>query len=579
MQLLGWSILVISITFLVYVLLSKRVLASESKGFYSAGLETSPAIAGMAVASDWMSAASYISMPGIIAVTGFSGLVYVMGWSGGYVLLAMFLAPYLRKFGKFTVPDFVGDRYYSNSARAVAVCATLIISIFYISGQVRCVGIIAGRLLETDIHTGILIAGLLILAYALLGGLRGVTATQTAQYIVMIFGFLIPVAVVSFKLTGVPLPHFGMGADILTGPDAGKPFISALEQLRADFGLSEFTGAFSEQGRSAYDFILTTLALMAGTAALPHILSRFYMITSIRTARFSAAYSVLFIAILYTAAPGVAAFAEYNLLLGLKNGNAGEWMDPWKKTGLVEHQDQTQSPAQSERNRIISRGESEDGLTTIGKVRLDSDVIVPAYPEMAGLPDWITALLLAGALAASLSTAAGLLLTTAAAISHDLYYRMINPNAPDKALIIAGRGAMTISVCISILLSIYPPGYIAQTVAFAFGIAASCFFPIIILGIFWKRTTREGAISGMCVGGTFTLIYVVSATYFHQGNWLFGISPEGIGSVGMLINFVVTFIVSLLTQRPPFETSLLVNMVHEPVFSRLETGRTKGLKL
>ena len=507
----------------------------------------------MATAADWMSAASFISMAGIISFGGYDGSVYLMGWTGGYVLLALLLAPYLRKFGKFTVPDFIGDRYYSNTARSVAVFCALIISFTYISGQMRGVGVVFSRYLEVDIVTGVLIGMGIVLFYAVLGGMKGITYTQVAQYCVLIFAFMVPAIYISFLLTGNVIPQLGFGS---SGAD-GVYLLDKLDGLHRELGFHEYTSG----SKSMLDVFCITMALMVGTAGLPHVIVRFFTVKKVSDARKSAGWALLFIAVLYTTAPAIAVFSRTNLIETVKNQpyeEMPEWFDKWETTGLLSFTDK-----------------NEDGLiqytadTKTNELTVDADIMVLANPEIAQLPNWVIALLAAGALAAALSTAAGLLLVISSAVSHDLLKKMLMPKISERGELIAARIAATGAVCLAGYFGINPPGFVAATVALAFGLAASSFFPAIILGIFSSRTNKEGAISGMIVGVSLMLFYMLKFKFDWFGggtkaDWWFGISPEGFGSIAMIANFAVTLLVSQQTASPSKYIQELVVNIRKP---------------
>ena len=533
MELQYWIWIAVGLSFSLYIGIAIWSRAGSTKEFYVAGGGVHPIANGMATAADWMSAASFISMAGIISFGGYDGSVYLMGWTGGYVLLALLLAPYLRKFGKFTVPDFIGDRYYSNTARSVAVFCALIVSFTYIAGQMRGVGVVFSRYLEVDIVTGVLIGMGIVLFYAVLGGMKGITYTQVAQYCVLIFAFMVPAIYISFLVTGNVIPQLGFGS---SGAD-GVYLLDKLDGLHRELGFHEYTSG----SKSMLDVFCITMALMVGTAGLPHVIVRFFTVKKVSDARKSAGWALLFIAILYTTAPAIAVFSRTNLIETVSNQpyeQMPEWFDKWETTGLLGFTDK-----------------NEDGLiqytadTTTNELTVDADIMVLANPEIAQLPNWVIALLAAGALAAALSTAAGLLLVISSAVSHDLLKKMVMPNISDKGELIAARIAATGAVCLAGYFGINPPGFVAATVALAFGLAASSFFPAILLGIFSKRINKEGAISGMLVGVTLMLFYMLKFKFGWFGggtkaDWWFGISPEGFGSVAMIANFVVTLIIN-----------------------------------
>ena len=548
-----WVWVMVGITFTLYIGIAIWSRASSTKEFYVAGEGVSPIANGMATAADWMSAASFISMAGIISFAGYDGSVYLMGWTGGYVLLALLLAPYLRKFGKFTVPDFIGDRYYSNTARAVAVFCALIVSFTYIAGQMRGVGLVFSRYLSVDINTGVFIGMGIVLFYAVLGGMKGITYTQVAQYCVLIFAFLVPAIFISMIMTGVAIPQIGMGSQ---GAD-GVYLLEKLDGLHKELGIHLYTSG----SKSKLDVFLITAALMLGTAGLPHVIVRFFTVKKVRDARKSAGWALLFIAILYTTAPAVAVFARTNIINTLSEKSYSEvpqWFTNWEKTGLLTFDDK-----------------NKDGIiqyvadTQINELTVDQDIIVLANPEIANLPPWVIGLVVAGGLAAALSTAAGLLLVISTSISHDLLKNYLRPDISEKNELYAARVAIAVAVVAAGLAGLNPPGFVAQVVALAFGLAASSFFPAIILGIFDKRMNKEGAITGMIVGIVFTASYII---YFKPQlggpglpeNFWWGISPEGIGTLGMIFNFVIALIVSRFTIAPPKEVQELTERIRTP---------------
>ncbi|MDG1684968.1 MAG: cation acetate symporter [Flavobacteriaceae bacterium] len=553
MELQYWIWIAVGLSFSLYIGIAIWSRAGSTKEFYVAGGGVHPIANGMATAADWMSAASFISMAGIISFGGYDGSVYLMGWTGGYVLLALLLAPYLRKFGKFTVPDFIGDRYYSNTARSVAVFCALIVSFTYIAGQMRGVGVVFSRYLEVDIVTGVLIGMGIVLFYAVLGGMKGITYTQVAQYCVLIFAFMVPAIYISFLVTGNVIPQLGFGS---SGAD-GVYLLDKLDGLHRELGFHEYTSG----SKSMLDVFCITMALMVGTAGLPHVIVRFFTVKKVSDARKSAGWALLFIAILYTTAPAIAVFSRTNLIETVSNQpykEMPEWFDKWETTGLLGFTDK-----------------NEDGLiqytadTTTNELTVDADIMVLANPEIAQLPNWVIALLAAGALAAALSTAAGLLLVISSAVSHDLLKKMVMPNISEKGELMAARIAATGAVCLAGYFGINPPGFVAATVALAFGLAASSFFPAILLGIFSKRINKEGAISGMLVGVTLMLFYMLKFKFGWFGggtkaDWWFGISPEGFGSIAMITNFVVTLVVSRQTPAPSKEVQTLVENIRKP---------------
>ena len=553
MELQYWIWIAVGLSFSLYIGIAIWSRAGSTKEFYVAGGGVHPIANGMATAADWMSAASFISMAGIISFGGYDGSVYLMGWTGGYVLLALLLAPYLRKFGKFTVPDFIGDRYYSNTARSVAVFCALIISFTYIAGQMRGVGVVFSRYLEVDIVTGVLIGMGIVLFYAVLGGMKGITYTQVAQYCVLIFAFMVPAIYISFLLTGNVIPQLGFGS---SGAD-GVYLLDKLDGLHRELGFHEYTSG----SKSMLDVFCITMALMVGTAGLPHVIVRFFTVKKVSDARKSAGWALLFIAVLYTTAPAIAVFSRTNLIETVKNQpyeEMPEWFDKWETTGLLSFTDK-----------------NEDGLiqytadTKTNELTVDADIMVLANPEIAQLPNWVIALLAAGALAAALSTAAGLLLVISSAVSHDLLKKMLMPKISERGELIAARIAATGAVCLAGYFGINPPGFVAATVALAFGLAASSFFPAIILGIFSSRTNKEGAVSGMIVGVSLMLFYMLKFKFDWFGggtkaDWWFGISPEGFGSIAMIANFAVTLLVSQQTASPRKYIQELVVNIRKP---------------
>jgi cation/acetate symporter len=572
----------VGITFSIYISIAWASRVKDTKGFYVAGGSV-PALAnGMATAADWMSAASFISMAGLISFMGYTGCIYLMGWTGGYVLLALLLAPYLRKFGKYTVPDFVGDRYYSNTARTVALICAIFVSFTYVAGQMRGVGIVFSRFLEVEVNTGVMIGMAIVFLYAGLGGMKGITWTQVAQYCILIVAYLIPAIAISFKITGQFIPQLGFGSTIAHGTNAGMYLLDVLDKLNTDLGFAAFTSAFGQGNKSMIDVFCITFALMVGTAGLPHVIVRFYTVPSVKAARLSAGFALMFIAILYTTAPSVASFARYNMIDTINNQEyktAPTWLKNWENTGLVAWVDKNDDgiiqysagkPFAGKPKFTKSTGDNGERLvsnkftTNANEFYVDRDIMVLANPEIANLPAWVIALVAAGGLAAALSTASGLLLVISSSISHDLYYRMINPQATEKQRLFLGRVMIGVAVCIAGYFGIHPPGFVAQVVAFAFGLAASSFFPIIILGIFNKKTTKEGAITGMACGIIFTMIYIIQIKFFGVKPWFFGISAEGIGTIGMLINFALTLIVSKFTPEPPQKVQDMVENIRYP---------------
>jgi cation/acetate symporter len=510
----------------------------------------------MATAADWMSAASFISMAGLISFMGYDGSVYLMGWTGGYVLLALLLAPYLRKYGAFTVPDFVGDRYYSRTARIVAVVCAIFVSFTYVAGQMRGVGIVFSRFLEIDVNHGVYIGMGIVFFYAVLGGMKGITYTQVAQYCVLIFAYMVPAIFLSLMITGNPVPQLGLGG---IDQGSGVALLERLNGLHAELGFAPYT----DGTKSTLDVFFITAALMVGTAGLPHVIIRFYTVPRVRDARISVGWALVFIALLYTTAPAVAVFARTNLITSVSETayvDAPEWFTNWEATGLLSFEDHNGD------GRIQFVGPD---AAVANELTVDNDIMVLANPEISGLPNWVVGLVAAGGLAAALSTAAGLLLVVSSAVSHDLLKRAFLPSISERAELVAARVAAGAAVLVAGYLGVNPPGFVAQVVAFAFGLAAASFFPVIILGIFWKRATREGAILGMITGITLTAAYIIFFKFTRPElntaeYWWFGISPEGIGTVGMLVNFAVTIVVSRLTPEPPAVVQALVERVRVP---------------
>lgn len=549
-----WTYLLVGITFAIYIGIAIWSRAGSTKEFYVAGGGVSPLANGMATAADWMSAASFISMAGIISFAGYDGAVYLMGWTGGYVLLALLLAPYLRKFGKFTVPDFIGDRYYSNTARTVAVICALFVSFTYVAGQMRGVGVVFSRFLEVDINTGVYIGMGIVFFYAVLGGMKGITYTQVAQYVILIFAFMVPAIFISIQLTGNPIPQLGFGSTV-TGSETY--LLDKLNGLHVELGFAEYTSG----SKSMIDVFFITAALMVGTAGLPHVIVRFFTVPKVKDARLSAGYALVFIAILYTTAPAVAAFARTNLIETVSNNSYSsmpEWFSNWEKTGLLTFDDKNddgviQYVADNERNELT----------------IDRDIMVLANPEIAQLPNWVVALVAAGGLAAALSTAAGLLLVISSSVSHDLVKKQISPNMTDSTELWIARGSAFVAVVVAGYFGINPPGFVAAVVALAFGLAAASFFPAIILGIFYQRMNKQGAIAGMISGLSITLFYMITYKFNAFGettsaDWWFGISPEGFGTVGMIVNFIASFIVSSMTPPPPQHVMDIVDDIRFP---------------
>ena len=550
-----WTYLIVGITFLLYVSIAIWSKASSTNEFYIAGKGVSPLANGMATAADWMSAASFISMAGIIAFAGYDGSVYLMGWTGGYVLLALLLAPYLRKFGKFTVPDFIGERYYSNTARLVAVFCALAVSFTYVAGQMRGVGIVFSRFLEIPIESGVVVGMVIVLFYAVLGGMKGITYTQVAQYCILIFAFMVPAFFISFQMTGYVIPQIGMGSTINDG--SGIYLLQKLDSLSKDLGFTEYTSGT----KSVADIFCITLALMVGTAGLPHVIVRFFTVKKVRDARKSVGLALLFITILYTTAPAVSVFSKLNLIETVSEKHyesMPDWFKNWENTGLIVFNDKNN-------NGIINYNNSKEN-----ELIIDNDIMVLANPEIANLPAWIIALVAAGGLAAALSTAAGLLLVISTSVSNDLIKKILIPDISQKNELLIARVSSFFAVLVAGYFGINPPGFVAAVVALAFGLAAASFFPVIILGIFSKRVNKEGAISGMIVGISLMLYYMAKFKLGWLGEvppsseWWFGISPEGFGSIAMLCNFVVSIVISKLTSPPPQKINDLVDNIRIP---------------
>ncbi|WKY57933.1 sodium:solute symporter family protein [Vibrio sp. SNU_ST1] len=558
MDIQTWTFILVGITFAVYIGIAIWARAGTTSEFYVAGGGVHPVANGMATAADWMSAASFISMAGIISFVGYDGAVYLMGWTGGYVLLALCLAPYLRKFGQFTVPDFIGERYYSKTARMVAVFCAIFVSFTYVAGQMRGVGVVFSRFLEVDINLGIIIGMGIVFFYAVLGGMKGITYTQVAQFCVLIFAFLVPAIFTSIMMTGNPLPQVGMGST-LSGTDVY--LLDKLDGLTEELGFT----AYTEGNKSMVDVFFICAALMVGTAGLPHVIIRFFTVPKVRDARISAGWALLFISLLYTTAPGVAAFARVNMIetingpdmQGVAAADAPSWYKNWESTGLVGWEDKNGD------GKMFYSGDERN------EMKINRDIIVLASPELAKLPNWVVALLAAGGLAAALSTAAGLLLVISTSISHDLLKKGFRPNMTDKQELLAARLAAMIAIVGAGYLGINPPGFVAQVVAFAFGLAAASFFPAIILGIFYKKMNKEGAIAGMLSGIAFTASYIIYFKFINPAastpeNWWFGISPEGIGTLGMCLNFVVSIAVNKVTAEVPEDVQEMVENIRYP---------------
>jgi len=577
-----WTWIIVGLTFALYFGIAIWARAGSTKEFYVASGGVSPIANGMATAADWMSAASFISMAGMISFMGYDGSVFLMGWTGGYVLLALLLAPYLRKFGKFTVPDFIGDRYYSNTARTVAVICALIVSFTYVAGQMRGVGIVFSQFLKVDINIGVIIGMTVVVAFSFFGGMKGITYTQVAQYCVMIFAFMVPAIFISLQMTGNPIPQLGMGGKI----QDGTYLLHKLDELHTQLGFNEYT----KGTKSTWDVFAITFALMVGTAGLPHVIVRFFTVPKVKDARKSAGYALVFIAILYTTAPAIAVFARTNLIETVSNtaySGIPEWFKNWEGTGLIAWIDKNadgriqyvagnalegKKPVFTKDTgihgeRIISNPSKEQN-----ELYVDNDIIVLANPEIAGLPDWVIALVAAGGLAAALSTASGLLLVISTSVSHDLIKKQIKPNISEKSELLAARISILVAVIIAGLFGIYPPGFVAAVVALAFGLAAASFFPAIILGIFDKRMNKQGAITGMVVGITLMIFYMIRFKTGFAGlmeprpasEWWFGTSPEGFGTIAMAANILVSLIVSRLTPAPPEHVQEIVENIRIP---------------
>lgn len=564
------TFIIVGLTFALYIAIAIWSRAGSTNDFYVASGGVHPVMNGMATAADWMSAASFISMAGIISFAGYDGSVYLMGWTGGYVLLALCLAPYLRKFGKFTVPDFIGDRYYSQTARTIAVICAILISFTYIAGQMRGVGVVFSRFLEVEIATGVFIGAVIVFFYTVLGGMKGITYTQVAQYCVLAFAYLVPAIFISIYMTGHFLPQTGFGATIAEGvAGEGNYLLQRLDGLSEELGLAAYTSGV----KSKIDVFAITAALMVGTAGLPHVIVRFFTVPKVRDARRSAGWALVFISVVYLTAPSIAAFAKVNLintvngpdLTGVQYEKAPSWIKTWEQTGLISWEDKNND------GRMFYSGDERNEMT------VDRDIMVLANPEIADLPAWVVALVAAGGVAAALSTSAGLLLVISTSVSHDLLKRTLAPNITDRQELMWARIAAGLAIALSTWFGINPPGFVAQVVAFAFGLAAASFFPAIILGIFYKRMNSTGAIAGMVVGVVFTLAYIIYFKFVNPAantseNWLFGISPEGIGTLGMIINFVVSYVVHKLTGDAPQATQDLVESIRYPKGSGVATS-------
>ena len=600
MSITTWTWVLIGITFVIYILVAIRARALSTGDFYAAERTIHPVLNGMATGADWMSAASFLSMAGLISFMGRDGSMYLMGWTGGYVLLAMLLAPYLRKYGKFTVPEFIGDRYYSQSARIISLLCAIFVSFTYVAGQMRGVGVVFSRFLNVPINTGVVIGMCIVFFYAVLGGMKGVTYTQVAQYCVLIVAYMIPAIYISIMLTNNPIPSLGFGSTISAGgaqilqdsSTQGKYLLDVLNGINKDLGFSEYTTGV----RPKIDIFFIVTALMFGTAGLPHVIIRFFTVPRIRDARASAGWALIFIVLLYTAAPAVAAFARTNFIKSVNNvqyEHAPQWFKNWESTGLIAWVDKNNDgvmqygPGKAFSGKPKYTGTSgHHGQAMVSNIitsdpnelYVDHDIMVLANPEIARLPNWVVALVAAGGLAAALSTAAGLLLVISSAISHDLMKGVLMPSMSEKGELLWARCGAAGAVVVAGLLGIFPPGFVAQVVAFAFGLAAASFFPAIIMGVFNKKTNVYGAMSGMVAGIGFTAAYIVYFKFINPGankpaNWWFGISPEGIGTVGMIINFILITTVSKITPEPPQHIQDLVDRLRYPVERTL--GETK----
>jgi cation/acetate symporter len=581
-----WTYILVGITFTLYIGIAIWSRAGSTSEFYIAEGAVNPLTNGMATAADWMSAASFLSMAGLISFMGYDGTVYLMGWTGGYVLLALLLAPYLRKFGKFTVPDFIGDRYYSNTARTVAVICALIVSFTYVAGQMRGVGLVFSKFLEVDIFWGVIIGMAIVFFYAVLGGMKGITYTQVAQYCVLIFAFMVPAFFISMQLTGSPIPQIGFGSTVTDG--SGMYLLDKLDQLHTELGFAEYTSGT----KSMQDVFFITVALMVGTAGLPHVIVRFFTVPKVKDARISVGYALIFIAILYTTAPAIAVFARTNLIETVSEQPYEEmppWFSTWEETALLNWVDKNEdgiinyapgaaivgAPDIIRDGLDIRRGAnnqvmiSNEVTANNNELYVDRDIMVLANPEIAGLPAWVAALVAAGGLAAALSTAAGLLLVISTSVSHDLIKKQFNKDISDKAELRYARIAAAVAVVVAGYFGINPPGFVAQVVAIAFGLAAASFFPAIILGIFYKKMNKQGALAGMIAGLIFTLAYIIFfkiafPEYNSPEYWWFGISPEGIGTLGMLLNLVVALAVGMIYPEPPEDVQEMVEGIRYP---------------
>ena len=567
-----WTFIIVGLTFAIYIGVAIWARAGSTSEFYVAGGGVHPVLNGMATAADWMSAASFISMAGLISFMGYDGAQYLMGWTGGYVLLALLLAPYLRKFGKFTVPDFIGDRYYSQTARIVAVLCAIFVSFTYVVGQMKGVGIAFSRFLEVDFTTGVLIGVGIVFFYAVLGGMKGITYTQVAQYCVLIFAYLVPAIFISVIMVGNPIPQLGMGGNLADG----TALLDKLDMLHTDLGFKEYTTA----NKPMIDLFFVTAALMLGTAGLPHVIVRFFTVPKVADARKSAGWALVFIALLYTTAPAIAAFARTNLLNTVNEKEYAElpaWFGNWEKTGLLKFEDKNgdgKVQYYNDKNEEFVASTATANGWKGNELVIDRDIMVLANPEIARLPAWVIALVVAGGLAAALSTAAGLLLVISTSVSHDILKKWLRPDISEKGELRAARIAIGVAVIIAGYAGMNPPDYVAAIVAFAFGLAASSFFPAIIMGIFSKKMNMQGAIAGMIAGITFTAAYIIYFKFMGgtKDEYWFGISPEGIGTLGMLLNFVVALTVNRFTPEPPPEIQDIVEDIRVPKGSGEATG-------
>jgi len=564
-----WTFIIVGLSFALYIGIGWWAQARTTSEFYVAGSQVSPLANGMATAAGWMSAASFIAMAGMMSFMGRDGAMYLMGWTGGYVLLALLLAPYLRKFGKYTVPDFVGERYYSKAARVVALVCAIFVSFTYVAGQMRGVGVVFSRFLEVQVEWGVVIGMVIVFFYAVLGGQKGITYTQVAQYCVLIFAYMVPAFFISFMMTGNAIPQLGFGEELKGEP--GTYLLDKLDGLSTQLGFAQYTG---RADKSIIDVFCITMALMVGTAGLPHVITRFFTVPKVRDARISAGWALLFIVILYATAPAIAAFARTNLINTVSNTEYKEapgWFKKWEETGLIKFEDKNEDGKiqyYNDKNKEFAATAKSNGWNG-NELTVDRDIMVLANPEIANLSPWVIALVAAGGLAAALSTAAGLLLVISASISHDLMKNTLKPDISEKTELNYARGAAAVAVVIAGVFGIYPPGFVAEVVAFAFGLAASSFFPAILLGIFYKRMNKEGAVAGMIAGIAFTTAYIIYFKFMNkpldtpEHHW-WGISPQGIGTVGMLVNFAVSLVVCHLTDPPPAKVQDMVEDIRVP---------------